>query len=496
VKIILSSRKNHYMRRLSTFLIAAALIGGMVSCAPPIVNEFVHYNLAISNTTGGSVTAPGEGVFTYDEATLVSLVASPASGYRFVNWTGDVDTIANVNAASTTITMNDNYSITANFIAQYELTIGSTDSGEVTTPGEGVFTYGAGTVVDLVAEAEEGYRFVSWTGDVGTIANVKFASTTITMNGEYTVTASFARAIDYSIFGKLTKIEADPQNGFYWAYYLFIPNSVRSLVEENQTVYLLVEPNNTGYPHDDQEVHDSAAMTLANRRASFAAQLRVPLLIPTFPRPQPSTAPLYMQALDRNTMLSTIDEWERIDLQLTAMVDDATVRLSEKGISLHSKILMMGYSASGMFVNRFVVMHPDRIQAAAVGSPGGWPIAPLEQWEGISLRYPVGVDDIEDLTGEEFDIEEFRTVPLYFYLGDVDTNDSVPGPTGWSPANKQLIFEHFGETPIKRWPIAEQMYDSARCNSQFVLYPGVGHELTYAMLTDVRNFFLNNMEPR
>jgi len=64
---------------------------------------------------GGSVTTPGEGVFPYDEGTVVYLVATPNAGYRFVNWTGDVGTIADVYAASTNITMNGDYFITANF---------------------------------------------------------------------------------------------------------------------------------------------------------------------------------------------------------------------------------------------------------------------------------------------------------------------------------------------------------------------------------------------
>jgi len=54
-----------------------------------------------------------------------------------------------------------------------------------------VFTYDEGTVVDLVAEPEEGYRFDAWTGDVGTIADVNAAATTITMNGDYAITANF-----------------------------------------------------------------------------------------------------------------------------------------------------------------------------------------------------------------------------------------------------------------------------------------------------------------
>jgi len=72
-------------------------------------------NLTVSSTVGGSVTVPGEGTFPYNEGTVVDLVAETEECYRFVEWSGNVTTITNVNAASTTITMNDSYSITANF---------------------------------------------------------------------------------------------------------------------------------------------------------------------------------------------------------------------------------------------------------------------------------------------------------------------------------------------------------------------------------------------
>jgi hypothetical protein len=155
------------------------------------VGEVPKYDLTISSTTGGNVTAPGEGVFTYDEGTVVDLVATSDAGYRFVNWTGNVGTIGNVNAATTNITVNGDYSITANFVRQYNLTITSTTGGTVTTPGVGTFTRDAGTVVNLVATSNAGYRFVNWTGDVGTIANANDATTTITMNGNYSIVANF-----------------------------------------------------------------------------------------------------------------------------------------------------------------------------------------------------------------------------------------------------------------------------------------------------------------
>ncbi len=154
-----------------------------------------QYTLTISSTAGGSVTTPGEGTFVGDAGLVVNLVATPTTGYQFVNWTGNVGTIANVNAASTTIILNGSYSIWANFAAippnQYTLTISSTTGGSVTAPGEGTFTRTAGTVVSLVATTASGYQFVNWTGDVGTIANANAASTTITINDSYSITAVF-----------------------------------------------------------------------------------------------------------------------------------------------------------------------------------------------------------------------------------------------------------------------------------------------------------------
>jgi hypothetical protein len=178
-----------YVARVGIFLITVALIAGMIGCVG------VKYDLTISSTAGGSVTTPSEGTFTYDADTVVDLVAEAEGGYQFVNWIGDVCTIADVNDATTIIIMQGDYSITANFeetpLLHYDLTIVSTAGGSVTTPGEDTFTYDEGTVVNLVAEAEEGYHFVKWTGNVDNIADIGEASTTITMQGDYSITANF-----------------------------------------------------------------------------------------------------------------------------------------------------------------------------------------------------------------------------------------------------------------------------------------------------------------
>jgi len=207
-------------------------------------NFVAVYDLTISSTAGGSVISPGAGTFTYDGGTVVNLVTTANSGYYFINWTGDVGTITNVNAPTTTVTMNDNYSITANFEqippGKVALTTSSTAGGSVTTPGEGTSTYDGGTVIDLVAEAEEGYRFVNWTGDVGTIANVNAASTTITMNDNYSITANFVRLVtqyDLTVTSTDGGDVTTPGEGTY----PYDEGEVVNLVAEADAGYLFVD---------------------------------------------------------------------------------------------------------------------------------------------------------------------------------------------------------------------------------------------------------------
>jgi len=115
MKRIFGSGRNRHLAKVSVFLITAALIAGMSGCGP------IQYNLNVSSTEGGEVIEPGEATFTYDRGTLVNLVAEADEGYQFVNWTGNVSAIADVNADATTITMNGDYSITANFAIAIEI---------------------------------------------------------------------------------------------------------------------------------------------------------------------------------------------------------------------------------------------------------------------------------------------------------------------------------------------------------------------------------------
>jgi peptidoglycan/xylan/chitin deacetylase (PgdA/CDA1 family) len=233
--------------------------------------------LAISSTDGGDVTVPGEGVYNYNHGAVVNLTASDDWHYHFVNWTGsavDAGKVANPTSETTTVTMDDNYTVVANFAIDTEtLTSSSTDGGDVTVPGEGVYDYNHGDVVDLTATADLNYHFVNWTGtavDAGKVASPTSATTTVTMYNDYTITANFA--IDRKIISGYVTDEAnipvegadiDATNGggsditdFNGYYKLTVDYGWSGAVTVYKEGYIF-EPNGTEYSNVTTDLSDN-----------------------------------------------------------------------------------------------------------------------------------------------------------------------------------------------------------------------------------------------
>jgi hypothetical protein len=92
-------------------LVACTGFGFKASCTAPAT----EWRLTVRATGGGFVNYPGEGMFWYDDGDVVSLKAVAPLGYRFVKWSGNVRTVADIYHAETRIYMNLDYTITAEF---------------------------------------------------------------------------------------------------------------------------------------------------------------------------------------------------------------------------------------------------------------------------------------------------------------------------------------------------------------------------------------------
>jgi len=268
---------------------------------------------------------------------------------------------------------------------------------------------------------------------------------------------------------------ANPDRGYHADFYVYVSPGAAARARVGEEVVLLIQPNNSGTNSDDPEVHRKDAWWTGFGRHGLADELEVVLLVPAFVRPGEDWQ-IYTHALDRDVFTTDRADVGRIDLQLLHMVDMVRKDLSEKGISLAPKMLIQGYSASGMFANRFTALHPDKVLASAAGSPGGWPIAPIARASGIELPYPAGVSDLEELTGEPFDSTAYEVVPQLIVMGDQDENDSLDFTDGWDAEAAQRVDSLFGSTPLERWDDSRMIYQQAGADATFLLVEGVAHD--------------------
>ena len=152
-----------------------------------------------TNVSGSGSIARNPNAASYAAGTVVTLTATPAAGFVFSGWSGDLSGSAN----PATITMSANRTVTATFTTTtggpFTLNVSVNGSGTVSrSPNQA--TYPAGTVVTLTAAAGPNFGFVNWSGDLAGVAN----PTTIIMNANKSVVANFAAVgggLDFSLYG-------------------------------------------------------------------------------------------------------------------------------------------------------------------------------------------------------------------------------------------------------------------------------------------------------
>ena len=287
---------------------------------------------------------------------------------------------------------------------------------------------------------------------------------------------------------KILLVSASPGKGFHFPYLLSRPT--------NSTVpfsgFLLVEPNNSGHVSPDFEEHIGAAKALAQTGvgADVARRLNVPLLMPVFPRSEE----LYTHSLNRPTLEVADARLRRLDLQLRAMIEDARRRLEKSDLKTQPRVLMTGFSASGSFANRFAALHPDALQAVAVGGINGILILPLPSLDGAKLNYPLGVDHLETFLSHAFDAQQWRRVPQFIYMGALDTNDAVQFDDAYSSAERAIIYKHLGERmQPDRWERCQKIYQTEGATVVFRTYPGIGHGTNGKIHAEIAEFFRKAM---
>lgn len=281
---------------------------------------------------------------------------------------------------------------------------------------------------------------------------------------------------------RIYRIEANPEAGFYWPYFLHMPEQVPAGHP------LLIQPNNDALWGAPQETHEYWAL-IRNEQlyVDFGRHLNTPMLTPAFPRPlaDDGNGNLYIHALTEAAMTAEDPRHARPDLQLIAMLDDARAKLAASGYVTSEDALFWGFSAAADFVTRMAVLHPDRVRAVAAGGVGGLPILPLERYAGETLTYPVGVGNLDLIAGGPLNADALRTTPVLLFQGGADENDSVTEPPfscddfgsdSYTCEQAHWVNETLGASTVQRVPLVADIYrDFGMSDFNSMILPGIEH---------------------
>ena len=176
-----------------------------------------------------------------------------------------------------------------------------------------------------------------------------------------------------------------------------IPSIIAIPIKENIGKKMIFESNNLE-SENFEHILEQGIQT-AIRLARLTDNQPAPIVIPLIPSYK--NAP-YFQQLSRECLeLPTQDRNYRIDEQVVRIIDKAKkIVKEERGIDLDNKIFLNGYSSSGVFAQRFALLHPELIDTTCIGGASG-SIPILTE----KLGYPIGLADYKKLTGKEFNTD-------------------------------------------------------------------------------------------
>ena len=116
---------------------------------------------------------------------------------------------------------------------------------------------------------------------------------------------------------------------------------------------------------------------------------------------------------------------------------------------------MAGHSGGGQYVQRFLYLHPDRLNAVSISAPGRPTY--LNQEEDFFW----GIRNFEEIFGKAVDVEALKAVRVQVMVGENDVKFLSDSPYGQNrmERNKKL-YENYLENGI---------------DASFAVVEGVGH---------------------
>ena len=142
-----------------------------------------------------------------------------------------------------------------------------------------------------------------------------------------------------------------------------------------------------------------------------------PILIPFVPDVKGGRP--YYQQLSRECFEGEYPiDFDRVDLRVIETLNEARELVAEEyKKETAEKVFLNGYSSSGVFAQRFAMLHPEVVDRALIGGAAGTIPIPNE-----TLEYPFGTKDFKELFGKEFNLEAYKKIEFAYYVAELEAN--------------------------------------------------------------------------
>jgi hypothetical protein len=300
--------------------------------------------------------------------------------------------------------------------------------------------------------------------------------------------------------GQVYLLPEDPESGFDYPYVLYLPP--RFDPNKQEKIFLIVEGDYCGYPERsiDEQLACVMDQMIGHNNSSIATILGFPYLVPFYPITKQNESDFF---LEMNRESFQIKEEKNPDRQILSMIEDAQMLFLENSIKIEDKVILVGYYGRSLLANRFALLHPDKVAAVSIGSMASAVTIPAEKFKDESLDYPAGTLQMESITGNAFDVEAYREIPQFFYMGgaaDTNYHDALNYDNSMNRADREKYKNLFGENVMpQRWNNLMRVFaELGFTNIKFKTYPKMGYcvfgnDSFNEVLTDQVNFLGKNL---
>jgi hypothetical protein len=286
---------------------------------------------------------------------------------------------------------------------------------------------------------------------------------------------------------------------FKFSFILYIPYNI----DKNT---LIIHGNNLAYEEGNILNVYSAIFETTIEAGYDLISLNIPILVPVtsnYVHPENNNMHEFfpMQASRNVVFCKDINNtYYKIFDQINNMINYAKERIKkDTSLILKDKIICHGFSSSSKFVLRYATCFPSKVSLLIAGGFGVQNIIPLTKFktknkDEINLPYPVGIYDIKEITGFEFDYENYKKMQQFYFIGENETseNDTSFNFRHTDLEIQDIYMNIFCKNYQQRFDeMSKLIKDLGYTNIEFKKYKNYGHSATPGI--EYTDFLINNI---